>query len=94
MKATGWTDEVKINYHSPIGLIQIKSINHKICSVLFVEKETEALMIDSPLTKECIKQLKEYSDGSLTGYAWGLDKKEWLLKHEIEHSGPVEGRLF
>jgi methylated-DNA-[protein]-cysteine S-methyltransferase len=34
------------------------------------------------------------SDGSLTGYAWGLDKKEWLLKHEIEHSGPVEGRLF
>lgn len=155
-------------YHSPIGLIQIKSINHKICSVLFVEKETEALMIDSVLNKECIKQLKEYfagtrlqfdlpifqigtdfqqkvwnevykipygdtttyallahkigdiksiravgttngknkiaiivpchrvigSDGSLTGYAWGLDKKEWLLKHEIEHSGPVEGRLF
>ena len=34
------------------------------------------------------------SDGSLTGYAWGLDKKEWLLKHEIENSGPVEGRLF
>ena len=34
------------------------------------------------------------SDGSLTGYTWGLDKKEWLLKHEIEHSGPVEGRLF
>ena len=155
-------------YHSPIGLIQIKSINQKICSVLFVEKETEALMIDSVLNKECIKQLKEYfagtrlqfdlpifqigtdfqqkvwnevykipygdtctysllahkigdiksiravgttngknkiaiivpchrvigSDGSLTGYAWGLDKKEWLLKHEIEHSGPVEGRLF
>jgi len=34
------------------------------------------------------------TDGSLTGYAWGLDKKEWLLKHEIEYSGPVEGRLF
>lgn len=155
-------------YKSPIGLIQIKSINQKICSVLFVEKETEALMLDSALNKECIKQLKEYfagtrlqfdlpifqigtdfqqkvwnevykipygdtssyallshkigdiksiravgttngknkiaiivpchrvigSDGSLTGYAWGLDKKEWLLKHEIEHSGPVEGRLF
>lgn len=155
-------------YESPIGLIQIKSINQKICSVLFVEKETEPFTIDTHLNKECIKQLKEYfagtrlqfdlpvfqigtdfqqkvwaevykipygdtctysllahkigdiksiravgttngknkiaiivpchrvigSDGSLTGYAWGLDKKEWLLKHEIEHSGPVEGRLF
>ena len=155
-------------YQSPIGLIQIKSINQKICSVLFVEKESEALMIDSSLNKECIKQLKEYftgtrlqfdlpifqvgtdfqqkvwnevckipygdtctysllaykigdiksiravgttngknkiaiivpchrvigSDGHLTGYAWGLDKKEWLVKHEIEHAGPIEGRLF
>ena len=155
-------------YESPIGLIQIKSINHKICSVLFVEKESEPFTIDTPLNKECIKQLKEYfagmrlqfdlpifqigtdfqqkvwsavyeiaygdtctysllahkigdiksiravgttngknkiaiivpchrvigSDGSLTGYAWGLDKKEWLLKHEIEHAGPIEGRLF
>lgn len=155
-------------YESPIGLIQIKSINQKICSVLFVEKETEPFTIDTPLNKECIRQLKEYfagtrltfdipffqigtdfrqkvwnevckipygdtctysllahkigdiksiravgttngknkiaiivpchrvigSDGSLTGYAWGLDKKEWLLKHEVAHSGPIEGRLF
>ena len=22
------------------------------------------------------------SDGSLTGYAWGLHRKEWLLHHE------------
>ncbi len=22
------------------------------------------------------------SDGSLTGYAWGIDKKQWLLRHE------------
>ena len=51
-------------YQSPIGLIQIKSINQKICSVLFVEKETEAIMIDSALNKECIKQLKEYFAGT------------------------------
>ena len=58
-------DAFDISYYlSPIGLIQIKSINHKICSVLFVEKETEALMIDSPLNKECIKQLKEYFLGT------------------------------
>jgi len=162
-------DAFQISYfESPIGLIQIKSINQKICSVLFVEKQTEALMMDSALNKECIKQLKEYfagtrlhfelpifqigtefqqevwneiykipygdtstyallahnvgntnsartvgaangknkiaiivpchrvigSDGSLTGYAWGLDKKEWLLKHEIENAGTIEGRLF
>ncbi|MBC7695131.1 MAG: methylated-DNA--[protein]-cysteine S-methyltransferase [Burkholderiales bacterium] len=162
-------DSFDISYfESPIGLIQIKSINQKICSVLFVEKETEPFTIDTPLNKECIRQLKEYfagtrlkfdipifqigtdfqqlvwnellntpygttlsygqiarkigdiksvravgttngknkisiivpchrvigSDGSLTGYAGELWRKEWLLKHEVEHSGPIEGRLF
>ncbi len=27
------------------------------------------------------------ADGSLTGYAGGLWRKEWLLKHEAKHSG-------
>ena len=27
------------------------------------------------------------SDGSLTGYAYGLWRKEWLLNHESEYSG-------
>ena len=22
------------------------------------------------------------ADGSLTGYGWGVDRKEWLLRHE------------
>jgi methylated-DNA-[protein]-cysteine S-methyltransferase len=30
------------------------------------------------------------SEGSLTGYAWGLDKKEWLLNHE----GALPRKLF
>lgn len=30
------------------------------------------------------------SDGSLTGYAWGLNKKEWLLAHE----GSLPPKLF
>ena len=30
------------------------------------------------------------SDGALTGYAWGLQKKEWLLKHE----GAIQQKLF
>ena len=25
------------------------------------------------------------SDGSLTGFAWGLDKKQWLLEHESKY---------
>ena len=28
------------------------------------------------------------STGSLTGYAGGLDRKSWLLRHEAEHSNP------
>ncbi len=155
-------------YQSPVGLIEIKSIDEKICSVLFVEKETEPSYHNSPIQIECIKQLKEYftgnrlifdlptiqdgtlfqkqvwnkllsipygttisygqlakklgdaknvravgttngknkiliivpchrvigADGSLTGYAGELWRKEWLLKHEIEHSETIEGRLF
>ena len=155
-------------YESPIGLIQIKSVNQKICLVEFREKEIEPFTTETSLNKECIKQLKEYftgerlqfelpifqvgtnfqqhvwsellnipygttmsygqlarkigdiksvravgttngknkiaiivpchrvigSDGSLTGYAGELWRKEWLLKHEVEHSGPIEGRLF
>ena len=30
------------------------------------------------------------SNGALTGYAWGLDKKEWLLQHE----GAIQQKLF
>lgn len=162
-------DSFDISYfESPLGLIQVKSINQKICLVEFREKEIEPSTIETPLNKECIKQLKEYfagtrlqfdlpifqigtdfqqkvwgellnipygttlsygqlarkvgdiksvravgttngknkiaiivpchrvigSDGSLTGYAGELWRKEWLLKHEVEHSGPIEGRLF
>lgn len=32
--------------------------------------------------------------GKLTGYAGGLDRKRWLLDHELAHSGPVSGPLF
>lgn len=155
-------------YESPVGLIQLKSIDQKICSVLFVDKETEITTPDTPIQKECLKQLKEYfagtrlqfdlpvfqignefqqqvweevskipygttlsygqlayrtgdskgaravgnangknklaiivpchrviaANGDLTGYAWELWRKEWLLKHEIEHAGHIEGRLF
>lgn len=34
------------------------------------------------------------SDGSLTGYAAGTDKKKWLLKFEKDNSGVAEGDLF
>lgn len=155
-------------YQTPIGLIEIKSIDEKICSILFVDKETEPTYHNSAIHIECIKQLKEYfsgnrlvfelpiiqdgtlfqkqvwnklldipygttisygqlakqlgdiknvravgttngknkiliivpchrvigADGSLTGYAGELWRKEWLLKHEIEYSEPIEGRLF
>lgn len=34
------------------------------------------------------------SDGSLTGYAGGLDKKEWLLRHEKSMPGMAQTSLF
>ncbi|HKG07596.1 MAG TPA: methylated-DNA--[protein]-cysteine S-methyltransferase, partial [Pedobacter sp.] len=34
------------------------------------------------------------SNGSMTGYAAGVDKKKWLLKFESSHSAVPEGRLF
>lgn len=33
------------------------------------------------------------SDGSLTGYAGGLDRKKWLLKHEQQYYKPTQGQL-
>jgi methylated-DNA-[protein]-cysteine S-methyltransferase len=30
-------------------------------------------------------------DGSLTGYAGGLDTKRWLLRHEARHAGALSG---
>jgi methylated-DNA-[protein]-cysteine S-methyltransferase len=29
------------------------------------------------------------ADGSLTGYGWGVDRKEWLLRHEGAAFGPT-----
>lgn len=34
------------------------------------------------------------TDGSLTGYAGGLDKKEWLLRHENSLPGQNQMQLF
>lgn len=34
------------------------------------------------------------SNGSMTGYAGGIDKKKWLLKFEREHSDLPDGLLF
>lgn len=34
------------------------------------------------------------SNGSMTGYAAGVDKKKWLLKFERENSAIPEGSLF
>jgi len=34
------------------------------------------------------------ADGSMTGYGWGIDRKEWLLRHEGALSAVPEGALW
>jgi len=34
------------------------------------------------------------SNGTMTGYAAGIDKKKWLLKFERDHSAIADGYLF
>jgi methylated-DNA-[protein]-cysteine S-methyltransferase len=36
------------------------------------------------------------ADGSMTGYGWGVDRKEWLLRHEgaLEAAALPEGTLW
>jgi hypothetical protein len=38
------------------------------------------------------------SDGSLTGYGWGVDRKQWLLRHEgavaVREPADVQPALF
>jgi methylated-DNA-[protein]-cysteine S-methyltransferase len=38
------------------------------------------------------------SDGSLTGYGWGVDRKEWLLRHEgavaVHEPADIQPALF
>lgn len=156
------------HFQSPIGLIEIQSLNEEICSVLFVENNIEFKESVSQVISECIKQMTHYfngtltifnlpisqkgtvfqnkvwgelinipygetisylqlsqncgseksvravgaangknkilivlpchrvigSDGSLTGYAGGLERKKWLLKHEINNTIKPEGKLF
>jgi methylated-DNA-[protein]-cysteine S-methyltransferase len=33
------------------------------------------------------------ADGSLTGYGWGVDRKEWLLRHEGTFVPTADGQL-
>jgi methylated-DNA-[protein]-cysteine S-methyltransferase len=33
------------------------------------------------------------ADGSLTGYGWGVDRKEWLLRHEGAFAATMEAQL-
>lgn len=34
------------------------------------------------------------SDGKLTGYGGGIERKRWLINHELEHSGKPRRTLF
>ena len=35
------------------------------------------------------------ADGSLTGYGWGVDRKEWLLRHEgVYNAADLQATLF
>jgi len=155
-------------HHTPVGIVRITEEDNFICSIHFMDDETESDQPETPLLKLAVQQVDEYfagdrkvfdfpikqqgsdfqqevwqclltinygktisyaqqsklmknplairaiaaangknhlaivvpchrvigSDGSLTGYASGVWRKQWLLEHEARVAGVGQTKLF
>lgn len=58
--------EYKLDYKSPVGVLEIGSTEEAICSILFTEQDSIVNHLDEETPKvlqECFKQLDEYFKG-------------------------------
>ena len=76
-------------YESPLGLIEIKMLDDKVRSILFVE-EQKIVSESHPLIKETILQLQQYFNGERTSFDFaqsqsGTDfqQRVWLELQKI-----------
>lgn len=76
-------------YESPLGLIEIKMLDDKVSSILFVE-ERKIVSESHPLIKETILQLQQYFNGERTSFDFaqsqsGTDfqQRVWLELQKI-----------
>ncbi|MFY4775740.1 methylated-DNA--[protein]-cysteine S-methyltransferase [Metabacillus sp. RGM 3146] len=65
----------KLNYESPIGMIEIQGTEKAISAILFSEKEHAEYKIEDgtpPVLKDCFNQLDEYFRGERTEFTFPL----------------------
>lgn len=83
-------------YSSPIGILEIICSEDTILSVMFVDRENSVMNKGNEKSVRAVGSANGRNkiwiivpchrvigtNGSLTGYAGGIDRKQWLLNHE------------
>jgi AraC family transcriptional regulator of adaptative response/methylated-DNA-[protein]-cysteine methyltransferase len=86
-----WVALLKIPYGKTISYLEQAESIHNPKAVRAVAKANGSNRI--AILIPCHRVIG--SDGDLTGYGGGLERKRWLIDHERKYSGqPVDGTLF
>ena len=81
-----WNEVLKVNFGETASYLAIAKATGS-------EKNTRAVGLANgknpiPIIIPCHRIIG--TNGKLTGYAGGIDKKRWLLKHELDYSDKID----